>query len=433
MSEFYWWSRYGKFVPGLHNLPHTGEVIVHYRKKLYRTQEEFRIAAGVTLRAVQEWESNIMTADMSRRIFLAKMLKIPPALLGLTWQSVIDEEHTPVYITAFGHITNLLQEHSYGLYEDLLALSYECYANGISTAMIYRFQQHHQELERLIEAVPELEKDAWRDLLCRFYQFSTFIIQRHTTSHDKNELALTHAKRAVSLALSLDDPELCGAAFYRRSRLYLTQDNSAAARQDIEGAMNCIEQVRGPLKGNTYLLAAEIHALQARADENLRIQCRSWQDKAATMLYRGNLEEDGSFLWFDLFAVHHERAKMLSRFALFHTSDEELLEQLKGTHAHADTTLLKDAQSALTIAWNTIEADASWEKTLYFSVTEARWFIIAREFEEGAKTARKVLHLARQGNSQEGMKQVRKLYVLLNGLAPTNPYVRNLGIELGIF
>ncbi|HJT58476.1 MAG TPA: helix-turn-helix transcriptional regulator, partial [Ktedonobacteraceae bacterium] len=78
MSNVFWWSRYGDFSSGLHNLPHMGEVIAHYRRKRYRTQEDFRIAAGVTLRTVQEWESNNMTADMGRRIFLAKMLKIPP-------------------------------------------------------------------------------------------------------------------------------------------------------------------------------------------------------------------------------------------------------------------------------------------------------------------------------------------------------------------
>ncbi len=73
---------YESFSPGLHNLPHMGEVIAHYRKKRYRTQESFAIAAGVIVRTVQEWETNIMTADMGRRIFLAKMLKIPPCL---TW------------------------------------------------------------------------------------------------------------------------------------------------------------------------------------------------------------------------------------------------------------------------------------------------------------------------------------------------------------
>jgi hypothetical protein len=32
-------------------------------------------------------------SDPERRIFLAKMLKIPPALLGLTWQQVVYQDH----------------------------------------------------------------------------------------------------------------------------------------------------------------------------------------------------------------------------------------------------------------------------------------------------------------------------------------------------
>ena len=433
ISDFYWWLRYGNFAPGFHNLPHMGEVIAHYRKKRYRTQEDFRIAAGVTLRAVQEWETNIMTADIGRRILLARMLRIPPALLGLTWQSMIDEESIPMYIAAFEHTTNLLQEHSYGLYEDLLAASYECYANGISPATVYRFQHHQQELERLVGSAPEREKDAWKDLLCRFYQFSIFVVQRHTNHHQKDEQALTYANRAVDIALSLEDAERCGASLYRRSRLNLMQNRGEMAQQDIQRAMKYVDQVRGPLKGNLYLLAAEVNALHAGEAESLRSQCRNWQDKATTMLYRGNLEEDGSFLWLDLYAVHHERAKMMGRLALFHTTDEELVELLKRSHARADTKLLVDAQGELAIAWNTIETTGSLEKKMDFSVTEAKLFIIGKEFEEGARTAKKALQFARLANSYERITEVKKLYFILNSLVPTNPYVRNLGVELGIF
>lgn len=433
MSDFHWWSRYGNFSPGLYNLPHMGEVIAHYRKKLYRKQEDFRIAVGVTLRSVQEWETNIMTADMSRRIFLAKMLKIPPALLGLTWQSIIDEENIAVYTDAFGHTSNLLQEHSYGLYEDLLAASYECYAYGISPETAYRFQHHQQELVQLVESAPEREKDAWKDLLCRYYQFSTFVVQRHTNHYEKDVQALTYANRAVDMALSLEDAERCGAALYRRSRLHLMQNKDEAARQDIQGAMKYVDQVRGPLKGNLYLLAAEINALHSDEDESLQCQCRNWQDKAATMLYRGHLEEDGSFLWLDLYAVHHERAKIMGRLALFHTTDEELAEQLKRPHARANAKLLTDAQEEMAIAWNTIEVTGSLEKKMDYAVTEARLFLIGREFEEGARTAKKALQFARLANSYERIKEVKILYFILNSLAPKNPYVRNLGLELGIF
>ncbi|HJT59974.1 MAG TPA: hypothetical protein VJ761_25925, partial [Ktedonobacteraceae bacterium] len=396
-------------------------------------QEDFRIAAGVTLRTVQEWESNNMTADMGRRIFLAKMLKIPPALLGLAWQSLLDEEGMPLYREALEHTASFLKEHSYGLYEDLLAFGYACSASGISPTMAYRFQQHQQELERLVESAPEREKAAWKDLLCRFYQLSTFIVQRHTQHRRKDEQAPAYADQAVTIAHALEDTELLTAALYRRSRLHLLQNREQAARQDIQGAMAYVDQVRGPLKGNTYLLAAEIHALHSQGDEKLQSQCRKWQEKAATILYRGNLEEDSSSLWFDLYAVHHERAKTLARFALFHTTDEELIELLKATHTRADAKLLEDAQAALALAWNTIETSPSLEKKLDFSLTEVRLFILARELEEAAKTAKKALQFAQFAYSQEGVKEVTQLYTILNSLAPQNPYVRNLGIELNLF
>jgi hypothetical protein len=81
------------FMP--HHIKPTGEVIAYYRRKRkYDTQVKFAIAAGVTLRTVQEWEVSIMIHDHNRRIFLGKMLRILPALLGLDWRLVSYEDNT---------------------------------------------------------------------------------------------------------------------------------------------------------------------------------------------------------------------------------------------------------------------------------------------------------------------------------------------------
>src|SRR2546421_10645709 len=130
MDDFYWWSRYGKFSPGEGILPHMGEVIAYYRKKRYKTQADFAIATGVILRTVQEWETVIMTHNQERRIFLAKMLKIPPALLGLDWRLVIFENNKGTYKDPLSRVVVLIEEDAYYAYEDILVMGHEYIHNG---------------------------------------------------------------------------------------------------------------------------------------------------------------------------------------------------------------------------------------------------------------------------------------------------------------
>ncbi|MGB8346627.1 MAG: hypothetical protein WCD86_17200, partial [Ktedonobacteraceae bacterium] len=188
------------------------------------------------------------------------------------------------------------------------------------------------------------------------------------------------------------------------------------------------------LKGSCYLLAAEVNAFYTEKDEKLRTKCRRWQDQAANLLYKGKIEEDETFLWFNLYAVHHERAKTLARFSLFHVNDNELLEHLKGKFVHVEKRFLEDAHEALAIAKKHLDQDSIHQTaTMDYTFTEARIFLIGKEFEESAKVAKRALKIAHAIHSQQGIEQVRKVYAMLYELEPKNPYVRNLAVELGIY
>ena len=67
------------------------------------------------------------------------------------------------------------------------------------------------------------------------------------------------------------------------------------------------------------------------------------------------------------------------------------------------------------------------------SITEARVYLIQRQFEASAKVAKKALQIAREVHSKRGVGEAFQVYQMLKELAPQNPYVCNLGIELGIF
>jgi DNA-binding XRE family transcriptional regulator len=421
-------ARIEDYPPGEHGLPHMGAVIADHRIKAgWTSQETFAIACGVDKQTVVYWENQAYIADMNRRIFLCKMLKIPPVLLGLTWASLHDEENTNSFPDVFRGIGELLEENAYALYEDMLTFAHTS-RDKYSPVAAYRFYKHQQELEEIVKRVPTIEKDAWQDLLSRFYQHSTFIAQHH--KRDKE--ALSFADKAISLAEPLHDDELLGAALYRRSRVHLIQRRHISARNDITSALEKAKRACAPFKGSSYLLAAEINALYAGSEEKLKTACRTWQDQAAKLTHNGKIEDDGSFLTFNLYAVHHERAETLLRFAFFHTNDKKLVEQLKDTHEIANKELLRDARNALTAARKHVEV-GSMRKEMYLSLTEACIFLGAREYEESAKEAKIALQFARASHSQQGIGEVKQLYTMLFQLAPKNPYIANLGVELGIF
>lgn len=414
---------------GLYGLPHMGEVIADHRLKSgWTSQEAFAIVCGVDKQTVAYWENQIYLADMDRRILLCKLLKIPPALLGLTWRSVAEiDSETSTLSRPFESMADLLEENAYALYEDILTFAHTS-KDKYSPESAYRFYKHQRELEQLLTRVPEIEKDSWKDLLSRFYQHSTFIAQHHK----KEREALSWANRAVSIAESLNDAELQGASLYRRSRVHLIQNRPNVAREDITNALEKAKRARAPLKGSGYLLAAEINSLYADSDESLKTHCRKWQDNALKLIYSNKVEDDGTFLTFGLYAVHHERAKTLLRFALFHLDDNELLERLKNKHIKANAQVLKDAQSALMAARKNLETSTA-RKEMYLAITEARILLVGREYEQCAKEAKVALQFARKSHSQQGIDEVKQIYILLSQLVDKNPYVANLGVELNVF
>ena len=68
-----------------------------------------------------------------------------------------------------------------------------------------------------------------------------------------------------------------------------------------------------------------------------------------------------------------------------------------------------------------------------YAITEARLLLVEREYEQSAKIAKNALTSAYSSNSSKGVKEVSKIHTMLYELAPQDPYVCNLGVELGKF
>ena len=412
----YWWSRYGNFSPGIANLPHMGEVIAHYRKKRYKTQEAFAIAAGVKLRTVQEWETSIMTHDQERRIFLARLLKIPPALLGLDWRQVFYEDNTGTHNNPLEHLTDWLEEDTYYHYEDTLVMAWDMYYNGRLLAIADRFERRLRKLKKLVEHSPAPDKEAWLSLLSQFYHLSTVLAEYRGMDDANKQRAFQENELSRQIATEIDDPELMALFLVRLTSIHLTQGNHELAKQAVQGALAYIEQVGAPLKGRIQLIAAEAHARFAANDETLARQIRQWQNKTLNMVYKGDIEPDRSFLKLNLAGVHHERAKTLLQFHTFRPEKE----------------LLQDAHHEMRLAWAALTPDLT-EWRVYFLLTEAKLYQAERDLERSVKLGLDALKAAKTMQSQKGEAQVRSLYLDLYKLDEHNPYVHNLGVGLGIF
>jgi transcriptional regulator with XRE-family HTH domain len=418
MGKLYWWSDYHEFSPGEGILPHTGEVIAYYRQRRgFKTQADLAIAAGVLPRSVTDWETKPMLRDPERRIFLAKLLKIPPALLGLDWRLIVYEDNTGTCSNSIGHTEEIWLEDSYYHYEDTLELAWSAFYGGNRAGLAERFARRLQKLEKLVKDISGPNREAWLEMLCRYYQFSMSFTQHQGTGKIFKQKAIHQAKLAIQIATEIQDDELLAIALSRLSKNYLTYREPELARDAAMRAMQYVEGLRNLSKGNLLLLVAENHSHPAAHDAALAAQVRKWQDRAITLVYKGNIEPDGSFFYLNRAAVHHERAKTLLEFALARPNEKSLLD---------------DAHGEMKLAWDALTPDlVEWR--MYFFITEARLYMAERDLEGSARLGLDALQVARLLQSMKGESQVRGLYQDLRGLDERNPYVCNLGVQLGIF
>jgi transcriptional regulator with XRE-family HTH domain len=395
-----------------------GQVIAHYRKKRGWTQESLAIALACSKKTVEDLEGfkSMNGPDIERRKILIKLLRIPPALLALDWriQSLANSSNDA---TNQEKMSSLLEEDMFTLYEHILVLGWGCLYNGRGDLLhTSRVDNCIPKLESVTGSVPETDKEPWQELLCQFYLISTRFAQ-HSMSKRR---AIVDAQKAVDLAASLDKVELLVSALYRRATVYLEQSATVSnprqqqvhidhAKDDIVAALKYIDRVRGILKGNVYLMAAEINTWYAGNDVTLQKQCMKWQDKAASLIYRGELEDEGNFLKLNASALHHEKSKMQLQLGQ-----------------------LKEARSELNLAWKTLPPDfLTWRMNTY--LTEATLYMTEHDLEGSVHAAMEAYHIAHAMHSNKGKASVKKIYTELKQLDDDNPHICKLGVMLDMY
>ena len=421
MAGSYWWSRYGNFDPGEDILPHMGQVVAHYRKKYgCRTQAEFAIASGCKERTVIEWECSPMIADQNRRKFLAKMLKIPPALLGLDWRLIYyqDNQGTPAADIPPEHAVDLAHEESYYLYEDALVMAWGWDYAGKLMSIADRFERRLCKLEETVERTSAIDKEAWLGLLCQYYMMATGIARSRGGDAIQKGRALFLNAKGLKIAKEIEGTELQALLWLNRADIQFEQQHGMKARIAARQALQTAEKIstHTPLYGNIQLITTPILLSEAANNLELVKNIRRSQDKVLKIVRDGKVEPDRSFTRLSLTGVHHERAKMF----------------LELHKLYPQQGYLKEMSNEMKLAWGSFTPEfADW--ALYFHLTEAHLYEAQRELEQSAQSGIEALKVARALDSKRKEEAIVALYQELRGLDGRNPYVRNLGVQLGIF
>jgi transcriptional regulator with XRE-family HTH domain len=397
-----------------------GDVITDYRRRRgYSLQKAFAIAAGVSKRTIEYWETEVYILDTERRIFLAKLLRIPPALLGLTVYSVLDDKTSiDGYTDMLKQMTELAEEDSYYAYEDILIQGWEYVFNGRPLEIAPRINRRLRKLVEITKNASLLDREAWQYLLFQFYQLYTNIMRHFGISNENKENVLQGNAEAERIAKELDDVRLLADAHYRGAQIHMEHDNYHLAKQTIQGAVDRMKQVALPVRANICLVAANANAVFTENDTTLEETVKRWLDTALTIVHNGKIEDDPNLpMKPHLAAVHHEKAKTFLQFHKLHPRNPKYL---------------TDARRELNMAWGALTPDLSvWH--MYFALTESRLFLAEHDIEGSTKMATKALQQSRLIRSMKGEGQARDLYFQLKNREKTNPYIDNLGVELGIF
>ncbi|MBV8822892.1 MAG: hypothetical protein JO123_08900 [Ktedonobacteraceae bacterium] len=404
MDEYYWWYAYGRFAPGEGNLPLMGDVIRYYLTITGWSTAEAATRLNYSKRYVLMLVSkgNTDMPDLlSRRIFLAQVLGIPPVLLGLS----------PVTLQKFGDGTTLPAQAVHAVadgeaigaatmleYERLLAMSWELYYTSTVQKAAGSIEESLQKLLLASANASGLKKDQYDAMLCRFYQLSSLV------ARDQMQFAqsVEDEHKAVEIAFRLKNAELIASSLLRRARIYIRQKDYVLAYQDAMQMLPYADLSRDPLKGKCYQMAGEATGYVAVNDPMLQKKSMDYFHKALKIAQKGNMTPDGSFVKTDITSILIEKADALILYGR-----------------------IGDAQDALAIAREHVSPEQNrWKINLLLS--EARAYLAEKDVTSCCQSAIEALSIIRAINLSAKEDRVFWLLEQCRQLEAQNPEVLRL-------
>lgn len=396
----YWWHTYGPFEAGEDGLPHLGQVIKHYRELRGWSKEEAALVLDCTVRYLEMLESaknTKMPESLPRRAFIARNLGIPLVLMGIL--PLVDNERNtfPDTLLTLTENFSVVSPQTMSMYERMLSFCWEaCYTSS--------FQRASDDVAFCLSLLNEaakntagIQRSQINMMRCKFYQLSG-IIARDRLDFTR---ALEDGTKAVDLALELNNAELISSALEHRSGTYARTKQYETALVDIQRALPYADRSRSILKGNVYLVAAEKYTrVQGQQAESIVMK---QLDTVGSIVRKGPLEDDGSFLKLNISSLYIERAKVLSCFGKF----DDAHNSFKIAHKHLSPDLI------------------SWQANILLE--EAETDLKENEIEGCCERALKAIKIVRNLRSRSREQRIQQLYQQCKKIAPNNALVCHLG------
>lgn len=335
---------------------------------------------------------------LTRRILLAKVLHIPPVLLGLssitllewgTGDTVQAKEIGLDTVASTGTMTS---------YERLLALCWELYYTSSASKAKDHIDEAFEKLTTDFTNATGVKHDQFDAMRCRFYQLYSLI----SRDSNDNESAINYQNQAVDIAFRLKNAELIASSLLRRARAYHHIPERELALKDALDALPYADLSRDPLKGKCYQMAGESQAYLAGDNKDLQEKSLTYFNKAAQIARKGNLEPDGSFVKTDITSIYIEKAKALTLFKRF-----------------------GEAHNALAIARKNLSPEITrWKVNLL--VEEAQTYFAEGDISSCCYSIEQVLPTIRVLNLPSKEQRVVSLYASCKEKAPNNKVVLSL-------
>lgn len=222
--------------------PHPGMIIRHYREQMIYedpcgvtrrwTQHDLSKILGVTELTVRLMETqNKGLNSMKRREILARILNIPPVLLGLSTASDLTE-----YLQ---HPTSVASLKATSLFDDALRLYWDAHYIGTPTANIPTIRAWIRRIRQ------ETSGEYQQTLLCEWFLLLAHMYadQRHFTE------AFSLLDEALQMARANDDKELEAAILYRTGHIHLDHHTFILASDALSQAHSLVKYANAPLCG----------------------------------------------------------------------------------------------------------------------------------------------------------------------------------------
>jgi tetratricopeptide (TPR) repeat protein len=321
MTQEPWWSVYGTFDPGEDNLPHTGQVLMHYARRSGLKAAHLAHMVGqlgweIKERRMEDYLSKKNISDpqqISRRKLLIQLLGIPPILMGVADIMNGNEEHEPANIPSpLGQDAMLRYESALGTYWDSF------YSSSVQKhwLMINRWCDH---LEELAHTAHGSEQQQVLTLLCRFKQLAA------VAARDRTDFgtAMLYHNTSVRLASELQNAELSAASLVRRAKTLVRTNKIDSAIADVSTAARYATSSRDNLRGYVFQATAEIISQLPPSLDTL-MQYQRYMDAAGRIVHKGALEDDGSYMLLTPAGYHQDQARGFLRLGKYERAIREI-------------------------------------------------------------------------------------------------------------